>query len=182
MVSDAVQRRFFNLVDGVMQSRDNPNPVTYPLNAWLCSGGSRFPTTAVAALFCYNLWLLTSHMTAAKRVLQYPKSTADFRLHFNGIGIGIGIDIGNSLVGYSDSDWANHSADRKSQGGHVFLANNGAISWQSRKQSLIAMSTLEAKFIACSEASREAKWLLQLQKNIHSSKKDSPLLPINCDN
>ena len=74
-------------------------------------------------------------MTAAKRVLQYLKSTADVHLHFNGNGI----DIGNSLVGYSDSDWANDSADRKSQGGHVFLASDGAISWQSRKQSLIAM-------------------------------------------
>jgi len=113
---------------------------------------------AVAALSRYNSRPFTSHMTAAKRVLQYLKSTADFRLHFNGIGIGI--DIGNSLVGYSDSDWANDSADRKSQGGHVFLASNGAISWQSRKQSLIAMSTLEAEFIACSEASREAKRLL----------------------
>jgi len=64
----------------------------------------------------------------------------------------------------------------------VFLASNGAISWQSRKQSLITMSTLEAEFIACSEASREAKWLLQLQKDIHSFQKDSPLLPINYDN
>jgi len=64
----------------------------------------------------------------------------------------------------------------------VFLSSNGAISWQSRKQSLTAMSSLEAKFITCSEASREAKWSLQLQKDIHSSKKDSPLLPINCDN
>jgi len=64
----------------------------------------------------------------------------------------------------------------------VFLASNGAISWQSQKQSLIAMSTLEVKFIPCSEASREAKWLLQLQKDIHSSKKDSPPLPINRDN
>jgi len=42
------------------------------------------------------------------------------------------------------------------------------------------VSTLEAEFIACSEASREAKWLLQLQKDIHG--KDLPLLPINCDN
>ena len=64
----------------------------------------------------------------------------------------------------------------------MFLASNGAISWQSQKQSLIAMSTLEVKFIPCSEASREAKWLLQLQKDIHSSKKDSPPLPINRDN
>jgi hypothetical protein len=42
------------------------------------------------------------------------------------------------------------------------------------------MSTVEAEFIACSEASREAKWLLQLQKDIHG--KDLPPLPINCDN
>jgi len=32
VVADAVERRFFNLVDGVMQSSDNPNPVMYPLN------------------------------------------------------------------------------------------------------------------------------------------------------
>jgi len=102
---------------------------------------------AVAALSRYNSRPFTSHMAAAKRVLQYLKSTADFRLHFNGNGIGIGIgigidiDIGNSLAGYSDSNRAKDSADRKSQGGHVFLASNGAISWQSRKQSLIAMST-----------------------------------------
>jgi len=133
---------------------------------------------AVAALSRYNSRPFTSHMTAAKLVLQYLKSTADFHLHFNGNGIGI--DIGNSLVGHSDFDWANGSADRTSQGGHVFLASIGAISWQSRKQSLIAMSTLEAECIACLEASREAKWLLQLQKDIHS--KDLPPLPINCDN
>jgi len=148
---------------------------------------------AVAALSRYNSWPFTSHMTTAKRVLQYLKPTADFRLQFNsngngigigigiGIGNGIGIDIGNSLVGYSDYDWANHSVDRKSQGGHVFLTSNGgAVSWQSQKQGLIAMSTLEAEFIACLEASREAKWLLQLQKDIHG--KDLPPLPINCDN
>jgi len=97
---------------------------------------------AVTALSCYNSQPFTCHMTAAKRVLQYLKSTADFCLHFNRNGISV--DIGNSLVGYSDSNWANDSADRKSQGGHVFLASNGAISWQSRKQSFIAMSTLKA--------------------------------------
>jgi len=138
----------------------------------------------VAANSRYNSLPFTSDMTAAKRVLQYVKSTADLRQHFtrNGIGIGICIDIGNRLVGYSDSDWANDRADRKSQGGHVFLASNGAVSWQSRKQGLIAMSTVKAKFIACSVASREAKWLLQLQKDIHGSQRDSPPLPINCDN
>ena len=119
-------------------------------------------------------------MTAARGVLQYLKSTADFRTHFNsnGIDVVIGIDIGNSLIGYSDSAWANDRGDRKSQGGYVFLATNGAISWQSQKQSLITMWTLEAEFIACLEASREVKWLLQLQKDFHN--KNLPRLPINC--
>ena len=64
----------------------------------------------------------------------------------------------------------------------MFLASNGAVSWESRKQSLIAMKTLKAEFIACSEASREAEWLLQLPKDIHGSLSDLPPLPINCDN
>jgi len=143
---------------------------------------------AVTALSRYSLRPLTNHMTAAEKVLQYLKSTANFWLHFHGhgigigIGMGIGIDISDRLVGYSHSDWANESTDRKSQGGYVFVTSYGAILWQSRKQSLIAMSTLEAKFIACSEASGEAKLLLQLQKDIHGSQKDSPPLPINCNN
>jgi len=133
---------------------------------------------AVAAFAHDNSQPFTSHMTTAKSVLQYLKSTADFSLHFDHNCIDI--NISNSLLWYSDSDWANDSADRKSQGGHVFLASNGAISWQSRKQSLIAGSTLEAEFIACLEAFWEAKWLLQLQNDIHN--KDSLPLPINCDN
>ena len=134
----------------------------------------------VAGLSRSNSRPFASQMTAARRVLQYLKSTADFQLQFNRNGIGIGIEIGKSLIGYSDSDWANDRADCKSQGGHVFLASNGAISWQSREQNFIAMSTLEAEFIVCSNASRDAIWLLQLQKDIHG--KDLPLLPINCDN
>jgi hypothetical protein len=125
---------------------------------------------AFAALASYNSGPFTSHMTATQRVLQHLKSTADFRLPFNGNGIGIGIGIGidNSLVDYSDSNWANDSMDRKSQGGYLLLANiGGVVSWQSQKQGLVTMSTREADLIACSEASREVSWLLQLQKDIH---------------
>jgi len=61
---------------------------------------------AVSALSCCNSLPFTSHTTSAKRVLQYIKSTADFRLHFTSNGIGIGIGSDNCLIGYSDSDWA----------------------------------------------------------------------------
>ena len=70
--------------------------------------------------------------------------------------------------------------DRKSPGGHVFVTNDGYIAWQSRKQSVIPMATLEAEFITCLGASGAAKWLLELQKDIHG--KDLPPPPINCDN
>ena len=66
------------------------------------------------------------------------ESIADHCLHFNGND--------GEITGYTDSDWANDSADRKSQGGHVFLCNGGAISWQSRKQDLVALSTTEAEY------------------------------------
>ena len=64
---------------------------------------------AVAALCRYNSCPLTSHLTAANRVLQYLKSTANFRLHFSSSS------CTNQLTGYTDSDWANDSADRKSR-------------------------------------------------------------------
>jgi len=148
-----------------------------------------------AALSCSNLRPLTKHMTAVKSVLQYLTTRANFRLHINSHGIGIGIDIGmgmgmgmgmgigidQRLVGYTDSDCADNSADRKDKGGHAVLASNGAaVLWQSQKQGSIAMSTLKEAFMACSETSREGKWLLQLQKHING--KDLPPLPINCIN
>ena len=72
--------------------------------------------------------------------------------------------------------------DLKSQGGHVFLTCNGEVWWHSQKQGLIAMLTLVDEFNPCPEASREAKWLLQLPNDIHGSQRDLPLLPIICDN
>ena len=132
----------------------------------------------VSALGRYNSRPFTSHLTAAKRVLRYLKTTAHHRLHFgDSSGSGSG-----KLTGYTDSDWANDSKDRKSQGGHVFIVG-GAVSWQSRKQDLVAASTLEAEYIACSEASREAIWLQQLQRDIEDQPDghiDEPL-PIYTD-
>ena len=90
-------------------------------------------------------------------VSALSRFTAHHCLHFS--------KSNTNTTGYTDSDWANDSADRKSQG-HVFILKNGAISWQSQKQDLVAASTTEAEYIACSEASREARWLRQLQRDV----------------
>jgi len=77
---------------------------------------------AVVALCRYNFRPFTSHLTAASGVLQYLKSTADFRLHFSSTG------SNDQLTGYTDSDWANDSANHKSHRGQVFLLSYGAVS------------------------------------------------------
>ena len=128
---------------------------------------------AVSALSRYNSQPRTSHLTADKRALRYLRKTADHCLHFN--------DNDGEITGYTDSDWANDSADRKSQGGHFFLCNGGAISWQSRKQDLVALSTTEAEYIACSEASREVRWLCQLQRDMTDPNDDAEPMRIFSD-
>ncbi|GMP34292.1 hypothetical protein CsSME_00007220 [Camellia sinensis var. sinensis] len=56
------------------------------------------------------------------------------------------------LVGYCDADWGGDLDKRKSTSGYAFMLSDGAISWSSKKQSCIALSTMEAEFVACSSA------------------------------
>jgi hypothetical protein len=58
-------------------------------------------------------------------------------------------------------NWAN-ADDHKSTTGYVFLAAGGAITWKSKKQTMIALSSTEAEYVALSEAGREAIWLRNL--------------------
>jgi hypothetical protein len=130
---------------------------------------------AVAALCRYNAAPTAIHMTAAVRVLRYLKGTARHKLVYR--------RATEPLVGYADSEWAGDSGDRKLQGGFVFMMNSGAISWSSRKQTLVALSTLEAEYIACSNAAREAKWLRQLSLDVeNTTDKTLPATTIFSDN
>jgi len=56
------------------------------------------------------------------------------------------------VIGYSDSDFVGCVDRRKSTLGYVFLLARGAISWKSAKQLVVVSSTMEAKFVACCEA------------------------------
>jgi hypothetical protein len=74
------------------------------MGSLMCAALATWPdiSFAGAGLSRYNSRPFTAHMTAPMRFPHYPKSTANFRVHFdgNGIGIGIGIDIDNGFVGY----------------------------------------------------------------------------------
>ncbi|KAH8152156.1 uncharacterized protein LAJ45_03582 [Morchella importuna] len=145
---------------------------------------------AVTVLSRYNIQPLQMHLTAAKRVLRYLKSTAHYKIHF--IGQQASSEIENSLgiCGYTDSDWAGNTLDRKSVGGCIFTGNGitgGPILWQAKSQTVVALSTLEAEYIACSDATREGLWLRRLHQDIISSinsqvTPNNEPIPIMCDN
>jgi phage/plasmid-associated DNA primase len=77
------------------------------------------------------------------------------------------------MIGYTDSDWAGNTKDRKSMGAYVFCIGNTAISWQSKKQEITAVSTQEAEYMAYLEAGREAVWLRLLYTDITTRMKNS---------
>ncbi|XP_070022428.1 secreted RxLR effector protein 161-like [Nicotiana sylvestris] len=84
------------------------------------------------------------HWKAAKKVLRYLKGTKDYMLMY-------WRSKHLEVVGYLDSDFAGCIDTRKSTFGYLFQLAEGAISWKSAKQSVIATSTMEAEFVACFE-------------------------------
>ena len=92
------------------------------------------------------------HWKAAKRVMRYLQRTKDYMLTYKR-------SDHLEIIGYSDSDFAGCQDSRKSTSGYIYLLAEGAISWKSSKQTLIATSTMEAEYVACYGASNHGLWL-----------------------
>lgn len=97
------------------------------------------------------------HQRALDHIFRYLRGTSNWSLAFQQ-----GRENGLTLHGYADADWANDSSDRKSTSGFVFLLAGGAISWSSKKQSSITLSSTEAEYIAGAHAIKELIWLRRL--------------------
>ena len=74
------------------------------------------------------------------------------------------------VEGYTDSDYAGNTDNRKSTSGYVFTYGGGAISWRSKLQEHMAMSTTEAKYIATSNAAKEVVWPHRLSANFSAKR------------
>ena len=85
------------------------------------------------------------------------------------------------LEGFSDTYWNTLSGDSLSTTSYIFTLGVGAICWKSKKQTIIANSTLEAKLIALASASEEANWLRDLLHEIPLWEKPIPPILIHCD-
>ncbi|XP_047335441.1 secreted RxLR effector protein 161-like [Impatiens glandulifera] len=95
------------------------------------------------------------HLEKAKKILKYINTSLD-------IGILYEKDAKFVLKGYADADFAGDRDDRRSTSGFVFLCGNTSLSWSSRKQGLVSLSTIEAEYKASTHAAQECIWLRRL--------------------
>ena len=105
--------------------------------------------------------------------MRYLKGTIDFGLYYDG-------SHEHRLYGYTDADWARSISDRKTTSGGCYSLGSAMISWFSRKQSSVALSIVEAEYIATCSASCEAIWLRKLMSRLFNLDLDTTV--ILCDN
>lgn len=121
----------------------------------------------------FNTNFTLAHWKAIKRIMRYLKSTIDYRLTFRK-------RANFDITGYSDADWASDVDDRRSCTGYVFKLSNSAITWASRRQQTVALSSTEAEYMAMSSAIQEAVWIKQLAGELDSNLRKP--ITLYCDN
>lgn len=118
---------------------------------------------SVSFLSQFNDCYTNTHWQCAKRILRYLQGTKDYCLKY--------VRGDTELKGYVDADWASNVKDRKSYTGFVFMLSGSAISWESKKQKTVALSSCEAEYMALAEASKEAMYfrslLFELTKKLY---------------
>ncbi|XP_050672421.1 copia protein isoform X2 [Leptidea sinapis] len=113
---------------------------------------------AVSYLSQYNTCFDNTHWHAAKRVIRYLKGTKNVTIRYKQSGM--------ALTGMADADWAACTVDRRSYTGYIFKYGGGLISYASKKQRTVALSTAEAEYMAMTEATKEALHLKYLLEDI----------------
>jgi hypothetical protein len=114
----------------------------------------------------------TAQVRAAKRVMRYLQGTKSQGLKFS--------KTNGQLQGFVDADWANDTTDRRSTTGYIFTLGSAPISWKTRKQQTVALSSCEAEYMSMSDAVKEVMYLRSMLQSV-----DMPQLGstnVYCDN
>jgi hypothetical protein len=100
------------------------------------------------------------HMDAANHVLRYLRGTFDQAIIYQRSH-----DMANVLWGWVDSDWAADLDSRRSHTGYVLMMTGGAVSWKSRRQDCVSLSTSEAEYVAASQCGQEVLYLREILRD-----------------
>jgi hypothetical protein len=156
---DAAKTRCTPFVQALKLVKDDEHPTDQPYASLV--GSLLYLTVCTRPDLSHSVGVLTrfmsapaqSHWDAACGVVRYLAGTRD-------LGITFGRESG--LLGYADADYGGDTDTRRSTTGFVFILNSGPVSWQSKLQPTVALSTAEAEYMAASAAAREALWLRKL--------------------
>jgi len=96
------------------------------------------------------------HWTIVKRLFRYLHGISDYGLCYQGRP---GLDRILDIRGFVDADLAGDLDQRISTSGYVFKLFGGVVSWMSKKQFVVALSTTEAEYMVATHARKEAVWL-----------------------
>ncbi|KAK2353896.1 hypothetical protein QL285_091476 [Trifolium repens] len=129
-------------------------------------------TYAVGVCVRYQADPKVSHLTQVKRILKYVNGTCDYGIMYSHCE-------DSALYGYCDADWDGSADDRKSTSGGCFFLGNNLISWFSKKQNCVALSTAEAEYIAAGSSCSQLVWMKQMLKE-YDAEQDA--LTLYCDN
>ncbi|XP_075489616.1 uncharacterized protein LOC142528449 [Primulina tabacum] len=99
-----------------------------------------------------------THLKAVKRILRYIAGTVNLGLWYTK-------ETNTNLVGFSDADWAGNLDDRKSTTGGCFYLGNNLVSWYSKKQNCVSLSTAESEYVAAASCCSQLLWMNQMIKD-----------------
>ena len=109
-----------------------------------------FATSTVAQFMDNPGWI---HWEAVKHIFRYLKGTKNLELVYGGVK--------KESEGFTDADGASQD-HRRAISGYVFMVDGGAVSWLSKKQELVTLSTTKAEYMAATHTAKEAVWLRRL--------------------
>lgn len=128
---------------------------------------------AVGLIFRFMHEPSQHHFGAAIRILRYLAGT-------KGHGLWYQRAMDFKLKVFCHSDWAGSCDDRKSTTGNVFLLGSSLVSWSSKKQPVVALSSTEAENISATSAACQAIWLKKMLEDLNQ--KQDQAIEIFCDN
>jgi hypothetical protein len=117
----------------------------------------------VGVLSRYMSKLGKEHWTTIKRVFRYLCGTTDYGIFYQGRP---GADRVLDIHGFVDVDWVRYIDHIISTSGYVFNLFGGAISWMSKRQFVVSLSTTEVKYMESTHVSKEVVWLQRLCSGI----------------
>ena len=112
------------------------------------------------------------HLTVVKRIIRYINGTPEYGLWYSK-------DSNDCLASYSDVDWVGSADDWKSTSGKCFYLGNNLVSWMSKKQNSVSLSTAKAEYIATRSCCAQLLWMKKL---LHDYEIPQEMLGVFCDN